>query len=76
MYFQKLSPKKDKKWKLQHKEGNYTLEKAKNVQKCLGLVAVYGMNPQVRQNLDGFSFSLCFTPFLCIFSCEYFCSPF
>jgi hypothetical protein len=28
---------------------------------CLGLVTVYGMDPQVGQSLDGLSFSLCST---------------
>jgi hypothetical protein len=34
-------------------------------QKCLGLVIVYGMDPQVGQSLDGHSFSLCSTLCLC-----------
>jgi hypothetical protein len=37
-----------------------------------GLVAVYGMDPQVGQSLDGLSFSLCSTRCLYISSCEYF----
>jgi hypothetical protein len=37
-------------------------------QLCLGLVTVYGMDPQVGQCLDGFSFSLCSTICLCISS--------
>ena len=42
-------------------------------QYCLGLVTVYGMDPpQVRQCLDGLSFSLCSTLCLCICSHEYF----
>ena len=31
-----------------------------------GLVTVYGMDPQVAQSLDGFSFNLCFTLCPCI----------
>jgi hypothetical protein len=30
-------------------------------QQCLGLVSIYGMDPQVGQSLDSLSFSLCFT---------------
>ena len=41
-------------------------------QRCLGLVTVYGMNLQVGQSLNGFSFSLCSTLYLHICSCEYF----
>jgi hypothetical protein len=40
--------------------------------KCLGLVTVYRMNPQVRQSLDGLSFSLYSTLCLHICSCKYF----
>ena len=35
-------------------------------QQCLGLVMVYGMDPQVGQSLDGLSFSLCSTLCPCI----------
>ena len=41
-------------------------------QQCLGLISVYGMNPQVGQSLGGLSFSLCSTIYLHICSCEYF----
>jgi hypothetical protein len=41
-------------------------------QKCLGLVFVYGMDPQVAQSLLGNSFSLCSTPCLHIWSHAYF----
>ena len=34
----------------------------------LGLVTIYGMDPQVGQSLDSLSFSLCFTLCLCISS--------
>ena len=44
-------------------------------QQCLGLVSAYGMDPQVGQSLDGFSFSLCSTFCLCISSHWYFVSP-
>ena len=40
----------------------------------LGLVTVYGMDPQVGQSLEGRSFSLCSTRCLCISSREYFVS--
>jgi hypothetical protein len=33
-----------------------------SISMCLGLVSACGMNPQVRQSLDGPSFGLCSTP--------------
>jgi hypothetical protein len=44
-------------------------------QYCLGLVTVYGMDPQVGQSLDGLSFSLCSPLCLCNFSHGYFVPP-
>ena len=44
-------------------------------QKSLGLVTVYGMDPQVGQSLDRLSFSLCSTLCLCISSHRYFLPP-
>ena len=41
----------------------------------LGLVSVYGMDPQVGQSLDGLSISFCSTLCLHISSCEYFVPP-
>jgi hypothetical protein len=38
-------------------------------------VTVYGMDPQVRQSLDGHSFSLCSTLCVCISSHGYFVPP-
>ena len=40
-----------------------------------GLVAVYGVDPQVGESLDGLSFNLCSTLCLYIFFCEYFVHP-
>ena len=34
------------------------------IHKCLGLVTVYGMDPQVVQSLDDLSFRLCISPSL------------
>jgi hypothetical protein len=34
--------------------------------KCVGLVSVYGMDPQVEQSLDGLPFHLCYTFCPCI----------
>jgi hypothetical protein len=42
------------------------------LQKCLGLVIVYGMDPQVGQSLDGHFFSLYFKLCLCNSLHEYF----
>jgi hypothetical protein len=44
-------------------------------QQCLDLVTVYGLDPQVGQFLDGLSFSLCSTLYLCISSHGYFVPP-
>jgi hypothetical protein len=41
----------------------------------LGLVTVYGMDPQVGQPLDGLSFSFCYKLCLCISSHGYFDPP-
>ena len=41
-------------------------------QKCLGLVIVYGMDPQVGQSLNGHSFNLCSKLCLCNFFRVYF----
>jgi hypothetical protein len=43
--------------------------------KCLGLVTVYGMNPQLGQSLDGLSFSVCSTLCFCISSHGYLVPP-
>ena len=40
------------------------------------LVSMYGMDLQVRQSLDGLSFSLCSTLCLCISSYDYFAPPY
>ena len=42
----------------------------------LGLVSVYGMDPQVGQTMDSYSFSLCSALCLHIFFQGVFCSPF
>ena len=44
-------------------------------QYCLGLVTVYGMDPQMGQSLDGISFIHCSTLYLHIYSHEYFVPP-
>jgi hypothetical protein len=44
-------------------------------QKCLDLIIVYGMDPQVRQSLDGHSFSLSSTLCLCNSFHGYFVPP-
>jgi hypothetical protein len=44
-------------------------------QKCLDLVTLYGMDPQVGQLLDGHFFSFCSTLCLSISSHQYFDSP-
>jgi hypothetical protein len=49
-------------------------QQAGHLQYHPGLVAVYGMHPQV-QSLDGLSFSLCSTLWFHISSCEYFVPP-
>ena len=46
------------------------------MQWCLGLVVVYGINPQVGQSLDGPSFCLISKLCLCNSFHEYFSSPF
>jgi hypothetical protein len=45
------------------------------IHNSLGLVIVYGMDPQVGQSLDGHSFSLCFTLCLCNSFHGYFVPP-
>jgi len=45
-------------------------------QYCLSWLCVYGLDPQVGQALNGFSFSLCSKLCLRISSYEYFCFPF
>jgi hypothetical protein len=46
-----------------------------HLQQCLGLVVVYGMDPQVEQSLDGQFFSHCSELCLCNFFHGYFLPP-
>ena len=46
-----------------------------HLQQCLGLVTIYGMDPQLGQSLSGFFFSLCSTICLCISYHGYFAPP-
>ena len=45
------------------------------LQQCLGLVVVYGIDPQVGQSLHGHSFSLCSKVCLCNYFHGYFVPP-